>query len=41
MPDADFSLWVDPEDLGQVVCFLGSDAAQAIHGALIPVNGLI
>ena len=40
MPDADFSLWVDPEDLGQVVCFLGSDAAKAIHGALIPVNGL-
>lgn len=40
MPDADPSNWVDPEDLGQVVCFLGSDAARAIHGALIPVNGL-
>lgn len=41
MPDADFSKWVDPGDLARVVCFLGSDDARAIHGALVPVNGLV
>lgn len=40
MPDADFSRWVKPDDLAKVICFLGSDAAVAIHGALIPVVGL-
>ncbi len=40
MPDADPSLWVSPQDLGNVICFLGSDAARAIHGALVPVAGL-
>lgn len=40
MPDADPSLWVSPQDLAKVICFLGSDAARAIHGALIPVRGL-
>ena len=41
MPDADFSKWVDPIDLAQVICFLGSHAARAIHGALLPVAGLV
>ena len=41
MPDADFSRWVSPEDLGNVICFLGSDGARAIHGALVPVSGLL
>ncbi|MEN9726798.1 MAG: hypothetical protein RL434_1164 [Pseudomonadota bacterium] len=40
MPEADFSRWVKPDDLAKVICFLGSDAAVAIHGALIPVVGL-
>jgi len=40
MPDADFSKWVKPSELAEVICFLGSDAAGAIHGALIPVVGL-
>ena len=40
MPDADFSRWVTPADLAAVMCFLGSDAARAIHGALLPVTGL-
>jgi NAD(P)-dependent dehydrogenase (short-subunit alcohol dehydrogenase family) len=40
MPDADPSRWVAPPDLANVICFLGSDAARAIHGALIPVAGL-
>ncbi len=41
MPDADHSRWVSPEALADVVCFLLSDAARAVHGALIPVRGLV
>ena len=41
MPDADHGKWVSPDDLAAVVCFLLSDAARAIHGALIPVRGLV
>jgi NAD(P)-dependent dehydrogenase (short-subunit alcohol dehydrogenase family) len=41
MPDADHSTWVDPKDLAAVVCFLASDAARAVHGALVPVSGLV
>jgi len=40
MPEADFSLWVQPIDLASVICFLGSEAARAVHGALVPVSGL-
>jgi NAD(P)-dependent dehydrogenase (short-subunit alcohol dehydrogenase family) len=40
MPDADPSQWVAPEDLANVICFLASDRARAIHGALLPVRGL-
>jgi NAD(P)-dependent dehydrogenase (short-subunit alcohol dehydrogenase family) len=41
MPDADFSKWVAPEDLANVICFLASDAARAVHGVLLPVAGLM
>ena len=41
MPDADFSQWVTPAQLADVICFLASDAASAMHGALIPVRGLV
>jgi NAD(P)-dependent dehydrogenase (short-subunit alcohol dehydrogenase family) len=40
MPDTDPSEWVAPADLANVICFLGSDAARAVHGALVPVRGL-
>ena len=40
MPQADFSKWVKPEEIAAVVMFLASDAASAIHGASIPVEGL-
>ncbi len=40
MPDADFSKWVAPADLAEVMCFLASDSARAVHGALLPVAGL-
>lgn len=40
MPDADSSRWVAPADLANVVVFLASDAAKAVHGAALPVTGL-
>lgn len=40
MPDADFSMWVQPRSLANVILFLASDAAQDIHGAALPVYGL-
>jgi NAD(P)-dependent dehydrogenase (short-subunit alcohol dehydrogenase family) len=39
MPTADFSRWVAPSALGEVIAFLVSDAAAAVTGALIPVAG--
>lgn len=39
MPDADFTRWVPPEAIAEVVMFLASDAAQAVTGAAIPVFG--
>lgn len=40
MPDADFSKWVRPEAMAAVIGFLASSAADPIHGAALPVNGL-
>jgi NAD(P)-dependent dehydrogenase (short-subunit alcohol dehydrogenase family) len=40
MPDADFSRWVKPGDLANVICFLASEEAAAVHGVLLPVTGL-
>jgi NAD(P)-dependent dehydrogenase (short-subunit alcohol dehydrogenase family) len=39
MPKADFSKWVAPADLAEVIVFLASDAARAVTGALVAVNG--
>ncbi len=39
MPDADFSKWVAPQEIGRVVAFLCSDAARVTSGAHIPVYG--
>jgi NAD(P)-dependent dehydrogenase (short-subunit alcohol dehydrogenase family) len=39
MPNADFSKWVPPEALADVILFLISDAARAINGAAVPVYG--
>ncbi len=40
MPNADHSRWVKPEAIADVILFLASDAARAVHGAAIPVYGL-
>lgn len=39
MPDADFSRWVRPEGIAEVIVFLASEAAGAVTGAAIPVAG--
>ncbi|AJR23276.1 SDR family NAD(P)-dependent oxidoreductase [Sphingobium sp. YBL2] len=38
MPDADFSQWVQPGAIAEVIQFLASPAARAVSGALIPVT---
>lgn len=40
MPNADPTRWVDPQALAEVILFLASPAARAVHGAAIPVTGL-
>ena len=39
MPKADFTRWVMPAELADVIVFLASDAARAVTGASIPVFG--
>jgi NAD(P)-dependent dehydrogenase (short-subunit alcohol dehydrogenase family) len=41
MPRADPAKWVAPEELADVILFLASDAASAVTGALLPVNGRV
>ncbi|MFO1324350.1 MAG: SDR family NAD(P)-dependent oxidoreductase [Burkholderiales bacterium] len=40
MPGVDPGKWVAPADLANVIAFLASDAARAVHGAALPVTGL-
>ena len=39
IPNGDFSKWVAPEAIADVILFLISDAARAINGAALPVFG--
>jgi NAD(P)-dependent dehydrogenase (short-subunit alcohol dehydrogenase family) len=39
MPDSDFSEWVTPDDIADVMQFLCSDAASVTSGAAVPVYG--
>ncbi|MBZ8178683.1 3-oxoacyl-ACP reductase FabG [Oscillatoria salina] len=39
MGDEDANKWVKPESLAEVICFLASEAAKDLRGALVPVYG--
>jgi NAD(P)-dependent dehydrogenase (short-subunit alcohol dehydrogenase family) len=41
MQNADFSKWVKPSEIAQVMLFLASDDSKPIHGAAMPVYGLV
>ncbi|HID50465.1 MAG TPA: SDR family oxidoreductase [Anaerolineae bacterium] len=41
MPNADFSKWVTPQAIADVILFLASSEANPIHGALLPVYGRV
>jgi NAD(P)-dependent dehydrogenase (short-subunit alcohol dehydrogenase family) len=41
MPQADFTRWVTPQALADVILFLASDEASAVTGALLPVTGKV
>lgn len=41
MPTADAAQWVAPAALAEVIAFLASDAARALHGVALPVTGLV
>lgn len=40
-PKADFSRWVAPKDIAEVMLFLVSDASKVVSGAAIPVYGKV
>jgi NAD(P)-dependent dehydrogenase (short-subunit alcohol dehydrogenase family) len=39
LPNADYSRWVSPDSIADVILFLSSDMARDIHGAAISVYG--
>src|SRR6266446_950718 len=39
IPNGDFSKWVEPLAIAEVIAFLASDASRAVNGAAIPVYG--
>ena len=39
MPAADFSRWVSPNSLAEVIFFLASEAARDLYGTAVPVYG--
>ncbi|UCC86167.1 MAG: SDR family oxidoreductase [Anaerolineales bacterium] len=37
MPEADYSIWVKPQAIAEVILFLASDSASPLHGVAVPV----
>ena len=38
MPDADWTNWIAPDDIAQVILFLASPLAGAVNGVLLPIT---
>jgi len=41
MPNADFAQWPKPEDIARVVLFCAAKMPKLIHGAAVPVYGIV
>ena len=41
MGDKNADKWVKPESLANVICFLGSEKARDLRGAVVPVYGQV
>jgi NAD(P)-dependent dehydrogenase (short-subunit alcohol dehydrogenase family) len=41
MPDADFTRWVKPQAIADLIAYLASEAAAAVTGACIPIQGRV
>jgi NAD(P)-dependent dehydrogenase (short-subunit alcohol dehydrogenase family) len=39
MPNADFSSWVNPDAIADLMLFLASDTGRNVTGAAIPIQG--
>ncbi|HMY35293.1 MAG TPA: SDR family oxidoreductase, partial [bacterium] len=39
MPDADFSTWVKPQSIAEVISFLVSEKSNALTGSVLRVTG--
>ena len=39
VPNGDYTKWVEPSAIADVIAFLTSDASRAINGAALPVFG--
>ncbi|HXR32967.1 MAG TPA: SDR family oxidoreductase [Verrucomicrobiae bacterium] len=39
MPEADFSTWLDPQDVADLVLWLADERAAHVNGAAIPIEG--
>lgn len=39
MPSADYARWVRPESIAATICWLASDEAADVNGALVPIYG--
>jgi NAD(P)-dependent dehydrogenase (short-subunit alcohol dehydrogenase family) len=39
VPNGDYSKWVEPEVIADVITFLASDASRGVNGAAVPVYG--
>lgn len=39
MPDADFSTWLNPQDVADLILWLADERAAHINGAAIPIEG--